>query len=279
MSSTRWDDVLSLQKVTLQFGTSRIVTHCSQDFAPGQRWCVMGPNGAGKTTFIQMLAGLRVPQKGQISLAGRSLSDWPLIELARRRAWMPQIWQDAFPLSVMECLLFAQYPYCKADGPSWYFWKKDALHRYEAAQHRVRTILEILELTSFATRSVNTLSGGERQRVALAAALCQDTPFLLLDEPFAHMDIPHQLNSLRVLRAHCEVQAAHGAGCVIFSSHDFYTTRLFATHVLLLDGLGGVVAGPVHEVLTAQCVSRAFGHPFRLIEDPSEGLAFLMPVL
>ncbi len=267
---------LSVHDITLQLGGRMMVKHFNQDFSPGQMWCVMGPNGAGKTTLIHMLAGLSTPQKGQVCLDGRALSDWPLIELARRRAWMPQILQDAFALSVMESVLLARHPYREM----FRIGKQKGVRKEEADLEKVQALLNALEIEVLAKRSVCSLSGGERQRVALAAALCQDTGLLLLDEPLAHVDVPHQLTCLRVLRARCNPKEG-GAACVIFSGHDFYIAGLFATHVLLLDGLGGAFAGTVQEVLTPEYVSHAFGHPFKWVPEGvnRQGERFLMPIL
>ena len=104
---------------------------------------------------------------------------------------------------------------------------------------------------------------GERQRVALAAALCQGAPLLLLDEPLAHLDLHHQIACLEALSHWVRSEAR----AVLFSCHDLNLARRFATHALLLDGRGGFHAGPVRDVLTPERASAAFGHPLVLIRE------------
>jgi iron complex transport system ATP-binding protein len=137
-----------------------------------------------------------------------------------------------------------------------------------AAAHEA---LEALALAPLAARDVLSLSGGERQRVALAAALCQDAPLLLLDEPLAHLDVHHQIDCLTAL-AHWMRTFSR---MVLFSCHDLNLARRFATHALLLDGAGNAHAGPVADVLTPALASRAFGYPLVLIE--ADGYEALVP--
>jgi iron complex transport system ATP-binding protein len=95
--------------------------------------------------------------------------------------------------------------------------------------------------------------------VAIATALAQDTPILLLDEPTSHQDPAHQAWVLRRL-------AAHSGRTVIAVLHDINAAARFSTHVLLLSGAGWWRAGPRSEVLTAQSLSTLFGASIRVVE-------------
>ena len=79
--------------------------------AAGESWCVIGPNGAGKSTLLRTIAGLRAPDGGSVSLAGKPLPDWPLPALARERAYLAQSRGDAFAYRVIETVLMARHPY------------------------------------------------------------------------------------------------------------------------------------------------------------------------
>ncbi|HEM8515790.1 TPA: ABC transporter ATP-binding protein, partial [Burkholderia cepacia] len=93
--------------------------------------------------------------------------------------------------------------------------------------------------------------------------LCQDAPLMLLDEPLAHLDLHHQIDCLTALAAWLDA----GPRAVLFSCHDLNLARRFATHALLLDGRGHAWAGPVHDVLTPERASDAFGYPLVLIRE------------
>ncbi|WP_109481018.1 ABC transporter ATP-binding protein [Paraburkholderia sp. C35] len=249
---TSVETLLHVHALTLRAGSRTLLDGFTHTFYPGEVWCIAGPNGAGKTTLISTLAGLARPTQGHVELDGIRMSDWPLARLAQRRALMPQTSHDAFSASVLDIVLLNRFPHLAGWG-----WERD--EDRAAAQ----AALDTLGLAQFASRDVLSLSGGERQRVALAAALCQNAPLLLLDEPLAHLDLHHQIDCLEALRTW-----TRGAGrTVMFSCHDLNLARRFATHALLLEGNGIAHAGPARDVLTPELASRAFGYPLVLIRD------------
>ncbi len=238
--------------LTLKAGPRILIADLSQCFLPGEMWCLVGPNGAGKTTLMHTLAGLSSPEQGTIELDGSLLSAWPLADLARRRALMQQARQAVFNMNVFNTVLLARYPYLTGWG-----WES------EVDQATAFAALEALQLTSLANRLVSSLSGGEQQRVALACALCQQAPLLLLDEPLASLDLAHQISCLHLLRHWLAEQPQR---TIIFSCHDLNLARHFATHALLLDGTHAR-GGPIYDILTPTLVSQAFHHPFKLVCD------------
>jgi iron complex transport system ATP-binding protein len=137
--------------------------------------------------------------------------------------------------------------------------------------------LDALGLAGLASRDVLSLSGGERQRVAMAAALCQDAPLLLLDEPLSHLDLHHQIDCLHALERWVRDETEKSERTVVFSCHDLNLARRFATHALLLDNVGNTHAGPAREILTPERASAAFGYPLALIRQ--DGHEALVPVM
>ncbi len=210
---------------------------------PGQRWVVVGPNGSGKSSLLAALAGVFVASDGRIALNGRALADWPPAELADRRAWSPQFWSDPFPATVRETAALAH----RRDR----HWR-DMIS--PAVDPDVVAVLERLALADLADAEVQTLSGGERQRVAIATALLQQAPLLLLDEPASHLDLAHQRLLIEVLLEH-----AGAGGTVVASLHDLNLAWDLASHCVLLDGSGGALAGRRDDVLQAERLGQVFG--------------------
>lgn len=247
--------MLTIDRLHLASGARTLVRSLDAQLCAGALWCVAGPNGAGKTTLLRTLAGLAAPAGGQLALHGRPLREWPLEALARERALLTQSLVDPFGVSVFESVLLGRHPYLGRWG-------------WERPEDRLAAMaaLEELGLAELATRPISALSGGERQRVALAALLAQDAPLMLLDEPLAHLDLRHQLECLRLLRARAS-DGGNGGALVILSCHDLNLARAFASHALLLDGRGGVELGPVRDVLTPAKVSHAFDCPVRLVGE------------
>lgn len=207
----------------------------------GERWVVLGPNGAGKSSLLAALAGVFPAAAGEVRLQGRALSGWRPEALADWRAWCPQFWADPFPATVAETARIAM-----RRGAWWSPAPADG--------DEVERVLHELALSPLAQADVRQLSGGERQRVAVATALLQGTPLLLLDEPASHLDLAHQQLLLRLLRARSDAGTA-----IVASLHDMNLAWDLATHAVLLDGRGGAVAGPRDAVMTPPALSAAFG--------------------
>lgn len=219
---------------------------------PGELLALIGMNGAGKSTLLNLLSGDRVPDGGQVRLAGRPMSAWSARELAKRRAVLPQESRLAFPFTALEVVLMGRYPY-HAGYPT----RNDA-----RLAGRVMAELDVGHLRE---RSFPTLSGGERARVQLARALCQvlesDVPeprLLLLDEPTASLDPAHQ---------HAVLDAAYrfareegGAVCVVL--HDLNLAAQYADRIALLSGGRLEALGTPWEVLSGERLGAAYGMDF-----------------
>lgn len=212
------------------------------DVSAGERWVVLGPNGAGKSSLLASIAGVFPLAAGQVLIEGRPLEQWDGDALADRRAWCPQFWSDPFPSTVAETARIAMR------RGAW--WSTPAPDDDGA----VPGVLAELDLAALADADVRQLSGGERQRVAIATALLQGAPLLLLDEPASHLDLAHQQLLLRVLHA----RAARG-DAVVASLHDINLAWDLASHAVLLDGRGGAVAGARDDVMLPSRLSHAFG--------------------
>ena len=161
------------------------------DFAvpEGVYLSVIGPNGAGKSTLLKCLLRLheRGRAQGEIEIQGRPLSEYGQKNLARTLSYVPQAGGWVPPFTVEELLRLSRYPYLPLTGA------------FSAADNlAVQKALELAELTALAGRPLRSLSGGERQRAFMAAALAQETPVLLLDEPASFLDPKHaaDLNAL-----------------------------------------------------------------------------------
>ena len=237
--------MIRTQNLRLQTGTRMLVDALDWQVQPGECWCVIGRNGAGKSTLLRTMAGLRQPDGGSVLLEGRSLPDWPLLPLARTRAFLPQARNDAFGYCAIETVLAARHPYHTGGR-----WESDTDH------HAALAALRAMEVVDLAARDVRTLSGGERQRVAVAALLAQDASLMLLDEPANALDLAHQASVMAILSRLCREQKK----TVVMAGHDLNLAHGIATHALLLMGDGQWQAGRANEVMTESLLSRCLGH-------------------
>lgn len=206
----------------------------------GERWVVLGPNGAGKSSLLAAMAGVFPLAAGSVTFQGKMLEQWRPEALADLRAWCPQFWSDPFPSTVAETAAIAM-----RRGAWWNAERDDS--------DAVMRVLDELDLSALADADVRQLSGGERQRVAVATALLQGTPLVLLDEPVSHLDLAHQGMLLHAL----ERRSTQGYALVA-SLHDINLAWDLATHTVLLDGRGNAQAGARADVMTPEHLSLAF---------------------
>jgi iron complex transport system ATP-binding protein len=238
-------------RLTVTIGSRTLVRELSIQFQAGEVWCILGANGAGKTMFLDTVAGLRRAASGVLRLCGKVVSEWPAIDAARLRAFLPQSLHDAFSASVLDVVMLGRHPYLSRWG-----WEGDAERAMAMAA------LDAVDLGHMADRDVRTLSGGERQRAAIAALLVQEAPLLLLDEPVAHLDLQHQVSIL----GHLASLAARERKGVVFSVHDLNLASRFATHAMLYAGDGVIHHGRVADVMSDKALSRAFRCPVERVD-------------
>ena len=156
---------------------------------PAARWTsVVGPNGAGKSTLLKALAGL-LPHSGQVQLLDRPLAQWRGRDRARCLAWLGQGEQGADDLSVWDVAMLGRLPHQPWLAPP-----------SDADGAAVEQALRATQAWDWRERPLGALSGGERQRVLLARLLAVQAEVMLMDEPLANLDPPHQADWLLLVR-------------------------------------------------------------------------------
>jgi len=217
---------------------------------PEQQWtAIVGPNGAGKSTLLRALAGLQ-PRKvlqGQVSLLGQALTDWPAKERARTLSWMGQNESASQELSSYDVVMLGRLPH-----QAW-------LAQPSAQDHEVvQACLHTTQAWEWRHRTLAELSGGERQRVLLARALAVQAQVLLMDEPLANLDPPHQSDWMHtvqglVSRGHTVVSVLHELGIALQSDHMVVMQAGCVLH-----------QGATHDVATHAALEAVFDHRIRV---------------
>jgi iron complex transport system ATP-binding protein len=238
---------LSCSDLTVTVAGRELVKALTMALPAGTTTCVLGCNGAGKTLTLHTLAGLRMPARGTVQIAGVDLSHWSRRALARTLCLLPQNSEDPFPSTVIETALIGRHPHLG-------FWQWES----DVDRHIASTALAEVGLQSFADRDIATLSGGERRRAAIATMLTQHAAVLLLDEPINHLDPHHQMDVLRLLQ-----RRARTGSTVLMSLHDAGLAARFTDYALLLFGNGEWAFGTTLDVLTESTMSRLYGMAVR----------------
>lgn len=255
--------ILECRDVAVSRGRSRVLHGVSLALHPGEALALVGPNAAGKSTLVRALAGLLVPEAGEVRLDGRPVSSWSRDALARAVALVMTEEEGPDTLTVEDRVALGRYPH---RGP---FRPLTGADREVIARALRQTGIEGL-----ARRRLGTLSAGERQLATLARGLAQEPRVLLLDEPSAHLDVGHQLRLFRVID---EVRSRGVAALAVV--HDLQRAAAWAERMLLLAGGRVAAEGPPEAVLESPECSRAFevqvrghrvpgvAHPFYSFEE------------
>jgi iron complex transport system ATP-binding protein len=241
--------VLACRDLDVRFGVRSVLERLSLDIAGACWTSIIGPNGCGKSTLLRTLTGLILPLRGSVSLYGRPLNSWPRRERAKRMAWLAQTMEPS-ELTVRECVGLGRFAHTGWLG-----------HRDAADDTAIERALAATGSLALAQRRLSTLSGGERQRVSLARVLAVEASVLLLDEPTTHLDPPHQLDIVRILRE----QAQQGRGSIVTAIHDM-SVALMADRVIVMGPQRLIGHGSVSEALAGDWLSQAFGTSIRIID-------------
>jgi iron complex transport system ATP-binding protein len=165
--------MITINEITIVRDGREIIYDYSEQIPAGSITVIVGPNGCGKSTLLAAIAGDIVPSRGMITIDDVHPPLASARELAKLRAMAIQNQFYTLGFSVRQIIEMA--------GPS-------------------QEVMEHLHLTHIADRHVTTLSGGESQRVAIAQAIAQKTPVLLLDEPFAAQDVESRARIIHLIR-------------------------------------------------------------------------------
>jgi len=238
---------LQAQGLVVTLG-GREVLHGIDLMLQAGRWtAVVGPNGAGKSTLLKALAGL-LPSEGRILWQGLALQDIPRRARALQLSWLGQGEPAALDLRVLDVVMLGRLPHqgwWPAPGPADHAMVEAALQATQAWDWRERTLGE--------------LSGGERQRVLLARALAGNAPLMLMDEPLANLDPPHQVDWLE--QVHC----LKAQGTTVVSVLHEIGMALHADDVVVMDAGTVVHHGPCDQPATRQAIEAVFAGRIRIV--------------
>ena len=200
--------ILELKDVRYSYSPEKVVlrgVNCV--FECGTLYALVGKSGAGKSTLLSLMAGLDLPESGQVLFDGTPTGDMDLDEYRRRKAAV--IYQDFALFPMLTALENIEYPMelCHVDA-------KEARQQALALARQRLADMGIRE--SYFRKLPNQLSGGEQQRVAIARGLTMDRRLLLADEPTGNLDSENSDNIIDLL-----LKLAHDENrCVIVVTHD-----------------------------------------------------------
>ena len=255
--------MLETRDLWADYGGAPVLRGVSLNVAAGEVVGLVGPNGSGKTTLVRAVTRVMPVRSGEVRLLGEDSRTLTRAAMACRVAVVPQspVLPDGF--TVLEIVLMGRTPHLRllqSEGPS------------DLAAAR-RALIQT-GTTGLASRFAHQLSGGERQQVAVARALAQEAPVLLLDEPTSHLDVGHQMAVMGLVRHLChECRLA-----VLATIHDLTLAALYCDRLVLLDRGAVVAEGTPESVLRPELIARTYGAEVMVLRHPTSGRPVVVPL-
>ncbi|HYH04749.1 MAG TPA: ATP-binding cassette domain-containing protein [Bacillota bacterium] len=216
--------MIEIEDLSAGYGHSLVLRNLYLKLQLGEVVGITGCNGAGKTTLLKVILGLIRPEKGSVTIQGRTLASEPDRSWARKQiGYVPQLAiSGKLPISVHDAALMGRW------GTSYGYFKKPN----RADREKVTLTLTEVGLAQKEYHDVRCLSGGEQQKLAIARALVRDAAILLLDEPTTYLDRNTQADLVGLLEA---IRNKRKMTVIVISHDPLYLGRL-AKRIFLIDG-------------------------------------------
>lgn len=223
---------------------------------PAGRWTsIVGPNGAGKSTLLKALSGL-LPAQGQVHWFGQPMAGIARRERGQQLSWLGQGEGASDDLRVSDVVMLGRLPF------------QDWLSAPSALdQQMVESALKATQAWDWRERTLGQLSGGERQRVLLARALAVNAPIMLMDEPLANLDPPHQVDWLE--QVHCLL----AQGTTVVSVLHEIGMALHADDVVVMQAGRVVHHGACADEATHRAIEAVFDQRIRIVSVDGQSVA------
>jgi iron complex transport system ATP-binding protein len=212
---------------------------------------LIGPNGAGKSTALLMIGRLLNMDEGQIKVANMNVSESKSEDLAKILTILRQENHFVTRLTVRQLAGFGRFPYSKGR-----LTKEDELI--------ISKYIDFLDLKDLENRYLDELSGGQRQRAYVAMVLCQETEYVLLDEPLNNLDVARSVQMMEHLR-----HAANEFGRTILTViHDINFAAKYSDRICAMKNGQIAAFGTVEDIMKPELLTDIFETNINIIEGP-----------
>lgn len=233
--------MIEVSGVTKRYGDLAVVDDVDLTIPKGGVTSIIGANGAGKSTLLSVISRLLAPDEGTVVVDGLDVGKTSTDELARRLSVLRQENHLTVRLTVRDLVCFGRFPYSRG--------------RLTAEdQDKVDQAIDYLELGQFAARQLDQLSGGQRQRAFVAMVLCQDTDYVLLDEPLNNLDMRHSVQMMRLLRR----MADELDKTIVIVMHDINFASCHSDRIVAMRDGALVAHGTPAEVISPAMLARVY---------------------
>ena len=234
--------VISFDQVSYAYGHSNVLEDITLQIEEEEFFGVIGPNAAGKSTLLKLMLGMLKPDKGEISVLGKSAK-----QASQNIGYVPQYpsFPRNFPIKVMDVVLLGRMGKSLKMGG---FSKRDRDIALES--------LRVVEIAELVNSPIQDLSGGQVQRMLIARALASQPEILILDEPTANIDIQAEENIFSLLKQYNEHMT------IIVVSHDI---AFISGYVNRVGCLNTTLLCHETEAISGKTIEELYGAPVKMI--------------
>lgn len=253
------NSTLFIKNISASYNKNQILENVEFQIHSGEFISLCGPNGSGKSTLLSCISKIdnsHLNTNGEIILQDDSatinLAELNPKDRAKKISCLLQSEFSTWDFTVEEFVLQGRFCHTKYAN-------------YTKADYSlVEKSLSLLEILNLRERTVHTLSGGEFQKVRIARALCQDAPYILLDEPANNLDFIFEPKLMETLKQICHEK---NIGMLI-SIHDVNIAARFADKILFLPKNNIPIFGKTEEVFTKEIISKTYNTNCKVYSHP-----------
>lgn len=248
--------MITLNQVAKSYSGETNIGPVDVELPSGGITALVGPNGAGKSTLLTMVGRLLDIDSGTIEIGGLNVATTKSKDLAKVVSILRQENHFVTKLTVRQLVGFGRFPYT---GGRLTAEDEEIISRY----------IDFLNLTTLENRYLDELSGGQRQRAYVAMVLCQETDYVLLDEPLNNLDISHSVQMMQHLH-----NAARTLGrTIIVVLHDINFAARYADYICAIKDGKLAHFGTVAEIMQDDLLTDIFNTPIQVIQGPNGPIA------
>ncbi|CAO3379901.1 iron ABC transporter ATP-binding protein [Azospirillum argentinense] len=248
--------MIDVKNITKRYNGTVVVDGVSLSLPAGGVISLIGANGAGKSTLLSIISRLLPMSSGTVAIDGLDVTTTPGEVLARRLSILRQDNQIMSRLTVEDLVAFGRYPHSKGR-----LTDEDRKH--------IRNALRYLDLEPLAGRFLDELSGGQRQRAFIAMVLCQDTEYILLDEPLNNLDVKHAVAMMKLFRR----TADEFGKTIVLVLHDINFASCYSDRIVAMRDGRVVHQGPPEVIITPDVIRDVYGVEAQVMENAGQRIA------
>lgn len=239
--------MIEINQISKSYQDTKVLDNITTTIKNSGITSIIGPNGAGKSTLLSIIGRLLTADSGHVKVNELDVVKTPSDKLATYLSVLRQENQFASRLTVEELVGFGRFPYTK--GRLTIDDKK-----------KIDESLNFLNLSNLRHRYLDELSGGQRQRAYVAMVLCQDTEYVLLDEPLNNLDMKHAVIMMKLLR-----RAADELGkTIILVIHDINFASVYSDHIIAMRAGKLAYHGAPNEIMKSAIIEDIFDTPIEV---------------